>query len=146
MSTDRITGISTLVLGIVLYSLAGDSDAYLFPRLIAIAIALLGIAVAGSTFTGALRSIGSAAGASRAWLKILPALAVLIAYRWAMEMIGFYAAAFVAFLTIVSIYAPEPFSYRTATKRIAISAAFVAVIFAVFSLLLRVQTPRGLLL
>ena len=63
-----------------------------------------------------------------------------------METFGFYSSAFAAFLIIVWLYAPEPFSYRTASKRIAISAVFTVAIFALFSLLLRVQTPRGMLL
>ena len=63
-----------------------------------------------------------------------------------METFGFYSSAFAAFLIVVWLYAPEPFSYRTASKRIAISAVFTLAIFALFSLLLRVQTPRGMLL
>lgn len=146
MSTDRFTGIGTLLLGIMLYAIAGESEAYLFPRFIAIAVGLIGIAIAASTFAGMRQSTASIGSTGRAWLEVLPVLTVFIAYRWAMEAIGFYAAAFAAFLTIVWIYAPEPFSYRAATKRIAISATFTAVIFALFSVLLRVQTPRGLLL
>ncbi|MDH3420479.1 MAG: tripartite tricarboxylate transporter TctB family protein [Gammaproteobacteria bacterium] len=146
MNTDRLTGFGALLLGIVLYSLAGDSEAYLFPRFIAVAIGLLGAVIAAATFSRVLLPTASTSGAGRAWLKSLPVLAVFIAYRWAMETFGFYSSAFAAFLIIVWLYAPEPLSYRTASKRIAISAVFTVAIFALFSLLLRVQTPRGMLL
>jgi hypothetical protein len=76
----------------------------------------------------------------------VPVLAILVGYRWAMEYVGFYTAGFGAFLVIVWLYAPEPTTARAAAKRIAVATAFVGVIFAIFSLLLRVQTPRGFLL
>lgn len=145
MSTDRLVGIGAVALGIVLYALAGESEAYLFPRFIALAIGLFGIGIlASAVVTGRARSEG-AARAPRGWLKLLPALAILVGYRWALEFVGFYAAAFAVFLVIVWLYAPEPATLRGAAKRIAISAAFVGVLFAIFALLLRVQTPRGFL-
>lgn len=146
MSVDRLVGTSAAALGILLYMLAGESEAYLFPRFIALAVALFGLAIIGSTFLGARVTRSSASSSARGWTKIVPVLAILVAYRWAMEYVGFYTAAFGAFLVIVWLYAPEPTTARAAAKRIAISAAFVGVIFTIFALLLRVQTPRGLLI
>ena len=143
MSADRFAGIGALVLGVTLYALAGDSEAYLFPRIIALVIGALGLAItAGSV----LQRAPQLPDASAAWLKILPVLAVFLAYSWTMEALGFYVSAFAAFLVIVWIYAPEPFSARVAAVRVAISAAFIAAIYALFSVLLNVQTPRGILL
>ena len=146
MSQDRIAGSAALVLGITLYALAGESEAYLFPRSIALAIGLLGLVIAGSTLTSMVRPAADRPGASSRWLAVLPVLAVFVAYRFTMEALGFYVSAFAAFLIIVWIYAPEPVSPPVAAKRLAISAAFIAVIFVLFSVLLNVQTPRGLLL
>ncbi|NNC65058.1 MAG: hypothetical protein HKN84_09755 [Gammaproteobacteria bacterium] len=143
MNQDRIAGIGALALGATLYALAGESEAYLFPRSIALAIGILGLMIAGSSLTGIIQP---AAGGSRRWLRVLPALAVFVAARFVMEPLGFYVSAFAAFLTIVWIYAPEPASARAAATRVAISAAFIAAIFVLFSVLLNVQTPRGLLL
>lgn len=143
MSADRIAGIGALVLGATLYALAGDSEAYLFPRIIALAIGALGLAI---TATSVLQRAPELPGASAAWLKTLPVFAVFLAYRWTMETLGFYVSAFAAFLVIVWIYAPEPFSARAAAVRVAISAAFILAIYALFSLLLNVQAPRGILL
>jgi hypothetical protein len=146
MSIDRLVGLGATALGILLFVLAGESDAYLFPRLIALAVAMLGLGILGSTFLGGRTAHSSASAAAHGWTKLVPVLAILVAYRWAMEFVGFYTAAFAAFVVIVWLYAPEPTTARTAAKRVAISAAFVGVIFAIFSLLLRVQTPRGFLI
>ena len=146
MSIDRLVGLGATVLGILLYALAGESDAYLFPRFIALAVGALGLAILGSTFLAARTAPSSASDVTRSWTSVVPVLAILVAYRWAMELVGFYAAAFAAFVVIVWLYSPEPTTARTAAKRVAISAVFVGVIFAVFALLLRVQTPRGFLI
>jgi hypothetical protein len=146
MSADRIVGLGGLTLGLLLIVLAGDTEAYLFPRSIAVAMAVLGLAIFASTLRPHSRSTTIADKARISWPRVVPVLAVLVVYRWAMEVIGFYSAGFAAFLAIAWIYGPEPFSVGTAIKRIAISAAFMAAIFAVFFLLLRVQTPRGVLL
>ena len=102
--------------------------------------------IASATWIQLLRPEPNMLSANRTWLKVLPALAVFVVYRLTMESIGFYVSAFAAFLIIVWIYAPEPVSARVAAKRVAISAAFIAAIFVLFSVLLNVQTPRGMLL
>jgi len=146
MSADRLIGIGAAVLGMVLYALAGASEAYLFPRIIALAVGLLGLAVFATTFVTARSAAAEHAAATRRWGQLLPAIAILLGYRWALELVGFYTAAFAAFIVIVWLYAPERATMPGAAKRIAISAAFVGVLFAIFAVLLRVQTPRGLLI
>ena len=55
------------------------------------------------------------------------------------------AIAAVAFLTIATLYDPAKLtSLRAWLVRIAVSAAFMGVIYLLFAVLLRVQTPRGL--
>ena len=148
MNADRVTGSVGLVLATVLYwlgSSANNPDAFLFPRLISIGMALLSIAILVSTerrTTGASRP----APPSFCWITVIPVLLGFFAYPWAMETIGFYVTALAAFLFIVSLYAPDPYSPRAIAKRVAVSAAFISVIYAVFALLLRVQTPRGVLI
>lgn len=148
MNADRVTGSVALVLAVVLYwlgSSANNPDAFLFPRLISIGMGLLSIAILVSTerrTTGASRP----APPSFCWITVTPILLGFFAYPWAMETIGFYATAFAAFLFIVSLYAPDPYSPRAIAKRVAVSAAFISVIYALFALLLRVQTPRGVLI
>ena len=146
MSHDRIAGIGALVLGAALYTLAGDSESYLFPRNIALGIGALGLAIVAAAVIGMRPPTTVTGGTGRTWLKVLPALAVFVAYALTMESIGFYASAFAAFLIIVWIYSREPVSPGVAARRLGIAAAFVAAIFLLFSVLLNVQTPRGLLL
>lgn len=146
MSRDRIAGAGGLGFGVLLFWLAGESEAYLFPRITAILIAMLGAVILIATLLPASRSMPDAESPGINWLRILPLLVMLVIYRWAMEIVGFYSAGFVTFLAIVWIYAPEPFSVRVAARRIVVSGCFMAAIFAIFFLLLRVQTPRGILI
>ena len=80
------------------------------------------------------------------WVTVIPVLLAFFAYPWAMETLGFYVTAFAVFLFIVSLYAPDGYSPRAVAKRVAVSAAFIGVIYALFALLLRVQTPQGVLI
>ena len=147
MNADRVTGSSGLVLAVVLYwlgSSASNPDAFLFPRLISIGMGLLSIAILVSTerrTTGTLHPTLP----SFCWITVIPVLLGFFAYPWAMETMGFYLTAFAVFLFIVSLYAPDPYSPKAIAKRVAVSAAFISLIYTVFALLLRVQTPRGIL-
>ena len=148
MNVDRVTGSVGLVLAAVLYwlgSSASNPDAFLFPRLISIGMGLLSIAIIVSTER---RTTGTSHPAlpSFSWITVIPVLLGLFAYPWAMETMGFYLTAFAVFLFIVSLYAPDPYSPKAIAKRVAVSAAFISVIYAIFALLLRVQTPQGILI
>lgn len=148
MSVDRMTGGVALVLAVILYwlgSSASNPDAFLFPRLISIGMGLLGAAVLVSA-SGQTTDASRPVRISIPWRTVIPILLIFLAYRWAMEALGFYATAFAVFLFIVSLYAPDPHSPRAIAKRVAVSAAFVGVIYLLFALLLRVQTPRGILI
>ena len=148
MNADRYTGSAALVVAVILYwlgSSASNPDAFLFPRLISIGMGLLGIAVLAST-RKKITDAPDPVGTSVPWLTVIPVLLAFLAYRWAMEAVGFYVAAFAAFLFIVSFYSPDPYSPRAIAKRLAVSAAFISVIYTLFALVLRVQTPRGVLI
>ena len=148
MTADRLTGSVALGVSVVLFwlgSAASNPDAFLFPRLISVGMGLLGIALIVSTRRQIEKS-SQPARPSVPWSTIVPALLAFLAYRWAMETLGFYVSAFLAFLFIVSFYAPDPYSPRAIGKRLAVSALFIGVLYALFALLLRVQTPRGVLI
>ena len=148
MNADRIAGVIALAAAAVIFwlgSTAGSPEAYLFPRLIAIGMGALAAAILASSW-------GPAAKRRRRlipsipWLGLVPALAIFTAYPWALETVGFYAAGLAAFLLIVTVYAPERSSPGELFKRVAVSAAFIGALYAIFALLLNVQTPRGVLL
>ena len=116
--------------------------AFLFPRIVSTAFVVLALWTFGKALMGRTK-VGN--GLSReAMLNLAPGLAIALAYVfWAAKALGFYTATAIAVLLIVSIYDPAPHtSGRAWVKRIAITAAFVAVMYGLFWLLLGVFTPR----
>lgn len=120
------------------------ADVFVFPRLVSVffvALALwnairavLGLSKVGTGFT------------RQETVNILPgALVMLVLVYGAASFFGFYAASSIAFLSIATLYDPAPFtSLRAWLMRIAATGAFMGVIYLLFAVLLRVQTPRGL--
>lgn len=120
------------------------ADAFLFPRMISSVMlllslwnflrALLGMARVGDGLT--LKTV----------VNITPGIVVMSVFVFfAAKFLGFYAASCAAFFCLYSLY--DPASHLQASswlKRLLITVAFMAVIYALFSLLLKVQTPRGL--
>lgn len=118
--------------------------AFLFPRLISVFM----LALASWNFVRAVRGqsrVGS--GVSREVLiNIAPGLLVTLVYVfWAAKFLGFYLASFITLFLLFSLYDPESHkSLRVWIKRLLVTTAFMAIIYALFSLLLKVQTPRGI--
>jgi len=118
------------------------ADAFLFPRLIstvfvALALWTFGKAVMGLSKTGE--------GVSAASLRrMLPGLVVSCIYVfWAAKSLGFYTATAIAFFVLLSIYDPKPHTeVKSWGKRVIITAGFIAVMYGLFALLLKVYTPR----
>ena len=119
------------------------ADAFLFPRLIA--IFFIGLAVWNfiRAVTG-LAKVGEGLDMP-SFTNIVPGLLVMSIYVFfAAKALGFYLASTIAFLMIFTIYDPTPLSDKRGWfKRIAITAVFMLVIYGLFALLLKVQTPRG---
>lgn len=122
------------------------ADAFLFPRLIAVVM----LALAAWNFFRAARGVSRVgAGLSLATAKaILPGILVLVIYVFfAAKYFGFYLSSLVAFFVLFSLYDPASHKdMKSWVKRIVISVLFMLVIYALFTLLLKVQTPRGMFL
>lgn len=121
------------------------SEAFLFPRLISSVF----VALAGWTFVKALlgwSKIGSGI-TRRMAINLAPGLAVSLVYIfWAAKSLGFYTATTLAFFVLLSLYDPAPHTQaKTWIKRGVITACFIAVMYGVFALLLKVYTPREIL-
>jgi hypothetical protein len=120
------------------------AESFLFPRVISIFFIALSVwnfirAVSG------LSRVGT--GISTETLKnITPGLLVMIIFVFfAAKAIGFYVASIAAFFAIYSFYDPADLtSVKDWIKRGLVTAAFMAIIYGIFSLVLQVQTPRGL--
>lgn len=120
------------------------SGAYLFPRLISSVMLLLAIwnfcrAVLGLARVGEgldMTTLG----------RIAPGVAVIVVFVYfAAKLLGFYVASFIAFLCLYSLY--DPASHKALSswiKRFVIAAVFMLIMYSLFTMLLKVQTPRGL--
>ena len=121
------------------------AEAFLFPRLVAVFFVLFATWNFVRAATG-LAKIGEGLRATTS-LNILPGLAVALFYVFvAAEWLGFYTSSTLAFLIIFTLYDPVPVTdARGWVRRIYVTVLFMAVIYGLFTLLLKVQTPRGLL-
>ncbi|MCP5087403.1 MAG: tripartite tricarboxylate transporter TctB family protein [Rhodobacteraceae bacterium] len=122
------------------------AEAYLFPRIIAVfflafAIWTFGKALLGRSNTGVGLSYDMA-------VKMAPGLLVSVIYIfWAAKAFGFYTASTLTFFILVSIYDPAPHGkIGSWVKRAVITVGFIAVIYALFAVVLKVYTPRGMFL
>lgn len=124
---------------------AKPSAAFLFPRIISTVFVVLALWTFGKAVLGRTK-VGN--GLSRAAIgNILPGLAIALVYVfWAAETFGFYTATTISFFLLLSLYDPAPHSEPSSwLKRIIITAGFLAVMYALFAMLLNVFTPRELL-
>jgi hypothetical protein len=121
---------------------AEPSEAFLFPRLISTAF----VALALWTFVKALlgwTKVGHGLSGQQ-MLKMLPGLLVALIYIfWAAKAIGFYTAGTITFFILLSLYDPAPHNkLKSWVKRGIITVGYLAVMYGLFALLLKVYTPR----
>ena len=116
--------------------------AFLFPRIISTAFAVLAIWTFGKAILGKTK-VGNGLGAD-AVRNIIPGLAVALVFVfWAAKGLGFYTASTIAFFILLTLYDPAPHNEtKTWIKRVVISAGFLAVMYGLFAMLLGVFTPR----
>lgn len=143
-----------LVPGLAVAGLAGavtwlsftqePADAFLFPQLISCVFLALALWNLARAVLG-LSRVGAGIQRQTA-LAILPGLAVmLVCGYWAAKALGFYLASTLTVFVLLTLYDPAPLAEpRGWLRRIAITAGVIAVIYGLFALLLKVQTPRGL--
>lgn len=121
------------------------AQSFLFPRAISVVFIALATWNLIRAVTG-MSKIGR--GIPVATVKNLaPGLAVMLLYVFfGAKNLGFYLGSVLAFFAIYSFYDPASWSSaRDWIKRILVSVAFMAVIYALFAVVLQVHTPRGIL-
>ena len=149
---DIIVSIVVLVLGIVLYCSLDVQDpmSRIFPN--ATLIAMIGLSflllvmtvIAIRRKTVAAKAGGMKLPFSRTRLSITIALA--IAYLFLLETMGFYFTSIVFFFVFASIIALDrQYFFSHIRSRIVTSLCFVAVLYVIFKVILKVQTPTGFL-
>jgi hypothetical protein len=121
------------------------SEAFLFPRLISTVFVVLALwtfakALLGWTKVGHGLSTHDIA-------NLLPGLVIALVYVfWAAKALGFYTAGAIAFFVLLSLYDPAPHrEVKTWIRRAIITAAYLAVMYGLFAMLLKVYTPREIL-
>ena len=120
------------------------AEAFLFPRLISIFFCGLATWNFVRAITG-MAKIGEGLSLDT-FKKLIPGMIVMLIYAfYAAKGLGFYLASAITFLTIYTLYDPTPLlNARGWLRRIAVTFLFMAVIYGLFAMLLKVQTPRGI--
>jgi hypothetical protein len=116
--------------------------AFLFPRLIATVFVVLALWTFGKALLGLSKT-----GQGISWdimRNLVPGLIVMVVYIfWAAKGLGFYTGTAIAFFIALSIYDPAPHGeLKSWIKRIAITAGFIAVMYGLFAMVLKVWTPK----
>ena len=143
----RITsGLILLVAASVTYiSFTGEPvEAFFFPRIIAVVMLVL----ASWNFFRAITGV-SKVGEGVSWSlakTIAPGVAIILVHIFFLaKTLGFYSSSFLVFIAIYAVYDPASHSeIKSWIKRIGTAFLFMVVIYGLFSLLLKVQTPRGI--
>ena len=118
------------------------SEAFLFPRLISTVFVVLALWTFAKALMGWTKVGAGMSGAM--FVRMAPGLAVALVYVfWAAKALGFYTAGTIAFFILLSLYDPAPHgAAKSWVKRVLITAGFLAVMYGLFAMLLKVYTPR----
>lgn len=121
------------------------SEAFLFPRLISTVFVVLAIWTFVKACLGWTK-VGNGISVQQ-FTNLLPGLIIALIYIfWAAKGLGFYTATTIAFFILLSLYDPAPHrELKSWLKRIATTAVFMIVMYALFAKLLTVYTPREVL-
>ena len=134
------TVIVTLVGAFLVYSsfILGDSENYLFPRLISATIAILAIM---------LWFEKGEADKSTNFKDLMPGIAIASAFILLLKILGFYLASMIVFFTLVMYYTKPMESkdfWRVLLIKLGVAFVFTFALYGLFTLLLKVHTPEGL--
>lgn len=147
MNAERMIGIGCVTLGALLYFLGSGhdaTDAYVFPKICAIVMGGLGAIMLITANVEAISEAGANVVSSVPWAKLWPAFVILAAYLYLAEIIGFFTSSLLAFVALGITYSADT-KYLPVTRRcVPIAFGFLAALYALFVLLLKVQLPKGM--
>lgn len=123
-----------------------DPQPYLFPQLISVVMVGLAAASLWRALRGANRT--GAGMTYSAFQRIAPAIAIMLLYVFVLApKLGYYLGATIAFFATYTLYDPQSHAkLKSWILRAAITAGFISILYVVFAMGLRVQTPRGVFL
>jgi len=126
----------SILLAVASFS-GGNSEAYLFPRIITSIMLVLSLLLLIQHFyekNHPIKKINIA--------KLTPFFILIIIFVLLGENLGFYLCASLMFLTICYFYYPEKKDLKKVLFFLLICAAFMMAIYFLFTFLLKVQVPR----
>ena len=116
---------------------AGNSEAYLFPRIITSIMLLLSLLLLVFYFNkkdNQTETINIS--------RLSPILILIIFFIFTGEYLGFYFSTSIIFLTVCYFYFPQKKDVKKLVHILLIGACFMTAIYFLFSFLLKVQVPR----
>lgn len=146
MTIERWVSLGGIALAIGLYVLAvlpENQEAYVFPQLVTLVMCVIGVCQLVTGWRKPREKQG--AGPLVEWTKLMPIFAILLLFILGAELVGFYTSSFLMFAAIGILYSPKRRSMVAARRCVPVSVGFIAVLYAVFAVLLRVQMPEGVL-
>ena len=134
------TVLVTLVSAFLVYAsfVLGNSEDYLFPRLISSMIAVLSLM---------LWFEKGDADKSTNFKDLMPGIAIATAFILLLKILGFYLASMIVFFSLVMYYSKPIESkdfWRVLLIKLSVTIVFSLTLYALFTLLLKVRTPEGL--
>jgi len=134
------TVLVTLVSVFLVYAsfVLGNSEDYLFPRLISAMIAVLSLM---------LWFEKGDADKSTNFKDLMPGIAIATAFILLLKILGFYLASMIVFFSLVMYYSKPSESkdfWRVLLIKLGVTIVFTMTLYGLFTLLLQVRTPEGL--
>ncbi len=132
-----LVAISLSILLVVASFSGGNSEAYLFPRIITSTMLALSLILLIQHFyekDHPIKKINIA--------KLAPFFTLIIIFILLGENLGFYLCASLMFLTVCYFYYPEKKDMKKVLFFLLICALFMTAIYFLFTFLLKVQVPR----
>jgi uncharacterized protein YqgC (DUF456 family) len=120
-----------------------EETARIFPRVVIVVMIVLSALLLIQELL--VKRKGQKKGKSFPWSRFFLLLGIIIGYFVFMQSVGFYVSAFLFFVIVSFLLGRSDLTAAKGASRIFQSAVFTGVLFVLFKVLLKVQTPTGLL-
>jgi putative tricarboxylic transport membrane protein len=147
MTKDIVVGAVCLIGSILLFfslEWIPDERAALFPKVILVIMITLSIFLLIYTFI--IGKMPQEEGPPIPWMRLIVLFAFIIVYLSVMENLGFYVSGFLYLLAVTLTLDAKEITAKKAVTRVVVSGVFMAVMFVLFKIILKVQTPTGILI
>jgi len=119
-----------------------NSEAYLFPSIIAAVMLVLSLlSLAREAFDLCVDDFQAFP-----FVRQLPAILMMAAGVLLVEVLGMYTSAFIVLVIVTYWYSPQEDGRRRLVSSLSFAAGFSVFMYVLFTLMLNVQLPRGILI